>query len=173
MKSANFSTNLPPKILQNFAFYSPEISEALLSILHIGKIAQTWFLAWLFGFTSFHFPDFGLNLLNGFDLWWCDTSESQQFSVMVPIVVAAHRVFCLHVYLLHSLNATCKEPSGTYPWLSSTASSLLFFFAKLLHAKPKHASREAACARNKGVSPRRKKRLLTLLFCLGTMKLSR
>ena len=43
-----------------------------------------------------------------------DTSESQQFSVMVS-VVAAHRVFCLHVYLLHSLNATRKELSGTYP----------------------------------------------------------
>ena len=34
-----------------------------------------------------------------------------------------------------------------------TASSLLFFFAKLLHAKPKHASGKAA--RNEGVSPRR------------------
>ena len=44
-----------------------------------------------------------------------DTGESQQFSVMVS-VVAAHRVFWLHVYLLHSLNATCKDQlSGTYP----------------------------------------------------------
>ena len=46
--------------------------------------------------------------------------------------------------------------------------SYFFFFAKLLHAKPKDASGEAACARNDGVSPRRKnKRLLTLLFCLA------
>ena len=62
----------------------------------------------------------------------------------------------------------------TKPWteLFWTASSLLFFFAKFLHAKPKHVSGEAAI--NEGVSPRRKnERLLTLLFCLGTTKLSR
>ena len=60
---------------------------------------------------------------------------------------------------------------------TETASRLLFFFAKLLHVKPnKHASGEQAKLRaviNEGVSPRRKnKRLLTLLFCLRTTKLS-
>ena len=49
------------------------------------------------------------------------------------------------------------------------------FFAKLLHAKSNHASGERPlAARNESVSPRRKnKRLLTLLFCLGTTKMSR
>ena len=46
-----------------------------------------------------------------------------------------------------------------------TANSLIFFFAKLLHAKHKDASGEAACARNDRVRPRRKNK--TLLFCLA------
>ena len=102
MKSANFSTNLPPKILQNFAFYSPEISEALLSILHIGKIAQTWFLAWLFGFTSFHFPDFGLNLLNGFDLWWSVTLVKANSSVWWCLWLLLTEYFvCMFIFCIH------------------------------------------------------------------------
>ena len=35
--------------------------------------------------------------------------------------------------------------------------SHLFFFAKLLHAKPKHASGEAACREKRGRKPEKKK----------------
>ena len=38
-----------------------------------------------------------------------------------------------------------------------TGSSLLFFFAKLLHAKPKHASGEAASREKRGRKPEKKK----------------
>ena len=43
------------------------------------------------------------------------------------------------------------------PPLPYTASSLLFFFAKLLHAKPTHASGEAACREKRGRKPEKKK----------------
>ena len=38
-----------------------------------------------------------------------------------------------------------------------TASSLLFFFAKLLHAKPKHAGSEAGNREKRGHKPKKKK----------------
>ena len=38
-----------------------------------------------------------------------------------------------------------------------TASSLLFFFAKLLHAKPKHAGSEAGNREKRGRKPEKKK----------------
>ena len=38
-----------------------------------------------------------------------------------------------------------------------TASSLLFFFVKLLHAKPKYASDETACHEKGGRKPEKKK----------------
>ena len=41
--------------------------------------------------------------------------------------------------------------------LPYTASSLLFFFAKLLYAKPTHASGEAACREKRGRKHEKKK----------------
>ena len=38
-----------------------------------------------------------------------------------------------------------------------TVSTLLFFFAKQLHAKPKDASGEAACREKRGRKPEKKK----------------
>ena len=56
-----------------------------------------------------------------------------------------------------------------------TANSVLFFFAKLLHVKPKDASGEAASRDKPGRKPEEKKirDCWLLLFCLGTTKLSR
>ena len=59
-------------------------------------------------------------------------------------------------------------------WLRLRAVSY-FSLQSYCTKKPKHAGSGEAASRDKeGVSPRRKnKRLLTLLFCLGTTKLSR
>ena len=54
--------------------------------------------------------------------------------------------------------------------MPQTASTLLIFFAKLLEEKTKHASRDK---RGRRKTEKKNKRLLTLLFSLGTTKLSR
>ena len=55
-----------------------------------------------------------------------------------------------HPRLFHMAVAPHRRP----PY---TASSLLFFFAKLLYAKPTHASGEAACREKRGRKPEKKK----------------
>ena len=45
-----------------------------------------------------------------------------------------------------------------------TASSLLFFFAKLLQAKPKYASGEAACGEKRVRKPEKKKKETFFFF---------
>ena len=55
-----------------------------------------------------------------------------------------YRAFTVHA------NDVSLPTSGWY----YTTSSLLFFFAKLLHAKPKHASGEAACREKRGLQSR-------------------
>ena len=67
----------------------------------------------------------------------------------------------------HRLDYTARGRGSERTAAHLTASSLLFFFAKLLHAKPKHASGEAACREKWARKPEKKKEETADLFVLS------
>ena len=94
-------------------------------------------------------------------------SQLQENADQDPLLDAVQRWVLLYCVVQPSVNRLLRR----FCQIEYTVSSLLFFFAKLLHTKPKHANGELS--RKPREMTGKIKRLWTLLFCLGTTKLSR